>query len=374
MRRVWIFALLMSVVLTIAPSAFSQSKFTDIQNHWARSCIESLAQKNIIRGFPGSQFRPDERVTRSQFAAMIMNAFPDQTPTRDSIQFQDVAANFWARDAIATSYRSGFFSGFEDGTFRPDLEISRVQALTAIASGLKLKPTNAIELTHQVFSDLQDVPNYAKSAIVATTERKITVNFPNAYRLNPNRSANRGEIAAFLCQARSNTKGLISDRYLPKSETQAREIRGAWLTNIDSDVLFDKNKLSNAVSEMAKLNFNTLYPTVWNWGYTLYPSQVMKRDIGLAVDPRPTGLRDRDMLKEIIAEAHQKGMAVIPWFEFGFMAPKESELAKKHRDWWSQKRDGSVDYEPAALDRVQIPVWFNPFKPEVQQFILDLGC
>lgn len=375
MRRAWILGLLI-VVFTIAPSAFSQTKLTDIQNHWARSCIESLTQKSIIRGFPNNQFRPNDPVTRSQFAAMVVNAFPTQisSPTRAPIQFRDVPTNFWAQDAIQKAYRSNFFSGFEDGTFRPNLEIPRVQALTALANGLKLKPTNEIELTNKAFSDLRDIPNYAKSAIAATTERKIAVNFPNAQRLNPNRTATRGEIAAFLCQALPDTKGLISDRYLPNPERQAREIRGVWLTNIDSDVLFEKNKLSSAVSELARLNFNTLYPTVWNWGYTLYPSQVMKQDVGLSIDPRPVaaGLQNRDMLKEIITEAHQKGMAVIPWFEFGFMAPKDSELAQKHRDWWTQKRNGSTDYESAALDRVQIPVWFNPFKPEVQQFVLNL--
>ncbi|HTL90170.1 MAG TPA: family 10 glycosylhydrolase [Leptolyngbya sp.] len=376
MRRAWIFGLLTAVILTIAPSAFSQSNLTDIQTHWARSCIESLTQKSVILGFPNNQFRPNDSVTRAQFAAMVVNAFPDQinSPDRNPLQFRDVSANFWARDAIQKAYRSGFFSGFEDGTFRPDLAIPRVQALTALASGLKLKPTSAIDLTNKVFSDIRDVPNYAKSAIAATTERKISVNFPDARRLNPNLSASRGEIAAFICQARSDTKGLISDRFLPNPEAQAREIRGVWLTNIDSDVLFDQTKLSNAIAELARLNFNTLYPTVWNWGYTLYPSAVMKKDIGLAIDPRPiaAGLRDRDMLKQTITEAHAKGIVVIPWFEFGFMAPKASELAQKHRDWWTQRRDGSVDYDASSLDGVQIPVWFNPLHPEVQQFILNL--
>lgn len=372
MRRAWIIGLTIAV-LTIANTAFSQSKFTDTQSHWARSCIETLSQRGVIQGFPNNQFRPNDPVTRAQFAAMIVNAFPERvnSPSRNPIQFRDVASNFWARDAIQKAYRSEFFSGFEDQTFKPNLEILRVQALTALASGLKLRPTNESKLT---FSDAQEIPNYAKSAIAATTERQITVNYPTVQRLNPNRAAQRGEIAAFICQALPDTKGLVNNQYIPKPETQAREIRGVWLTNIDSDVLFEKNRLSNAVSELARLNFNTLYPTVLNWGYTLYPSNVMKQDIGLAIDPRPVaaGLRDRDMLAEMITDAHQNGMAVIPWFEFGFMAPKDSEIAQKHRDWWTQKRDGSVDYEPAALDGVQIPVWFNPLKPEVQQYILNL--
>lgn len=58
------------------------------------------------------------------------------------------------------------------------------------------------------------------------------------------------------------------------------ELRGVWLTNIDSDVLFQRDRLSTALQRLHELNFNTVYPTVWNWGYTLYPSRVAKREIG----------------------------------------------------------------------------------------------
>lgn len=54
------------------------------------------------------------------------------------------------------------------------------------------------------------------------------------------------------------------------------ELRGVWLTNIDSDVLFQRDHLSTALQRLHELNFNTVYPTVWNWGYTLYPSRVAK--------------------------------------------------------------------------------------------------
>ena len=68
---------------------------------------------------------------------------------------------------------------------------------------------------------------------------------------------------------------LLTNLVIPAvSGTKPEEIRGVWLTNIDSDVLFEQSKLKNGIEKLAKLNFNTLYPTVWNWGYTLYPSQV----------------------------------------------------------------------------------------------------
>ena len=82
-----------------------------------------------------------------------------------------------------------------------------------------------------------------------------------------------------------------------------REVRGVWLTNIDSDVLFSTEKTSNAIATLAELNFNTLYPTVWNWGYTLYPSAVAQQVIGIKLDPTE-GLQGRDVLQEIIDQGH----------------------------------------------------------------------
>ena len=163
---------------------------------------------------------------------------------------------------------------------------------------------------------------------------------------------------------------LFSPRLLAQTQPitpRKTELRGVWLTNIDSDVIFSRQNISNAVNRLDRLNFNTIYPTVWQGGYTLYPSAVAKRVFGKPIDPAP-GLQNRDILKEIIAASHQKGIAVIPWFEFGFMAPADSELARLHPEWLARRRDGSTIWKEGTHDRV----WLNPFHPEVQQFILDL--
>ena len=147
-----------------------------------------------------------------------------------------------------------------------------------------------------------------------------------------------------------------------------QEIRGVWLTNIDSDVLFKAESTENAIADLAKLKFNTLYPTVWNWGHTLYPSKIAELHTGKLVDPTE-GLQNRDLLQEIVKQGHQQKMTVIPWFEFGFMAPADSNLAKKHPDWLTQKPDGeTVWLEGKTHERV----WLNPLNPAVQQFITDL--
>jgi uncharacterized lipoprotein YddW (UPF0748 family) len=145
------------------------------------------------------------------------------------------------------------------------------------------------------------------------------------------------------------------------------ELRGVWLTNIDSNVLFEKQRLNNALQNLKDLNFNIVYPTVWNWGWTLYPSKVAKRVIGRELDPEP-GLQGRDMLKEVVEEGHEKGLTVIPWFEFGFMAPADSQLAKRRPQWLTSRRDGTKIWKEGTHDRV----WLNPFRPDVQQFVEDL--
>ena len=155
------------------------------------------------------------------------------------------------------------------------------------------------------------------------------------------------------------------------------ELRGVWLTNIDSDVLFSRNNTVSALESLKQLNFNTVYPTVWNWGYTLYPSKIAQGVMGsLARIATPLeepfepalGLGGRDVLQEIVDLGHQQGMRVIPWFEFGFMAPSDSELAKQHPDWLTQNAEGVK----TKLEGIHERVWLNPFMPEVQQFIQDL--
>jgi uncharacterized lipoprotein YddW (UPF0748 family) len=151
------------------------------------------------------------------------------------------------------------------------------------------------------------------------------------------------------------------------ARSPASELRGVWLTNIDSDVLFERNRLKNSLQKLDELNFNTVYPAVWNWGYTLYPSKVAAKVIGRSLDPTP-GLQKRDMLKEIVDEGHKQGLTVIPWFEFGFMAPADSLLAKNRPQWLTSRSNGSKIVKEGIHDRV----WLNPFHPDVQKFIQDL--
>ncbi|OYD89526.1 hypothetical protein CDG77_18725 [Nostoc sp. 'Peltigera membranacea cyanobiont' 213] len=145
-----------------------------------------------------------------------------------------------------------------------------------------------------------------------------------------------------------------------------QEIRGVWMTTNDFDTLKDREKVQDAVSQLRRLNFNTIYPVVWNSGYVMYPSAIAQR---AGIQPFIyKGSDGHDILADLINQAHRKGLLVIPWFEFGFMAPPTSELALNYPDWFTQKRDGSQTSNSAAGE----VMWLNPFLPRVQQFITNL--
>jgi len=405
--------------------AIAQTQFTDTEDHWARACISELKNRRIINGYPDGSFRPNAPVTRAEFASLLMTAFSNRESVREPIQFIDIPTDFWAENAIREAYKRAFLSGYSGRIFNPNQKIPKVQVLVAITAGLNY---SANQLTPDqldlALNDAQGIPEYARSAIAAAIERQLLVNYPNVREFNPNQPATRAEVAAFFCQSLMGVYSPIPIQYIaranglsseitgadkplatgnpqtpvannppnagsnqtetpvgnnpPTSQNQPPtrspsqaitngEIRGVWLTNIDSEVLFASENVAAAIARLADLNFNTVYPTVWNWGYTLYPSQVADNVVGSKIDPDP-GLRDRDVLAEIIRHSRAKNLRVIPWFEFGFMAPADSELARRRPNWITKRSDGTQVKMEGAHPRV----WLNPFHPEVQQFLIDL--
>jgi len=146
---------------------------------------------------------------------------------------------------------------------------------------------------------------------------------------------------------------------------QVTELRGVWLTNVDSQVLDSRANIAEAMQFLTDHHFNVVYPVVWNGGKTLYPSQIMKTEFGIAIDENYQG---RDPLKELIAEAHKRGLTVIPWFEYGFAASHvtfENLIAQQHPEWMSKDNQGNL----LTKNGFQ---WMNPFRPEVRQFMRSL--
>ncbi|MBE9067507.1 S-layer homology domain-containing protein [Leptolyngbya cf. ectocarpi LEGE 11479] len=207
-------------LVTPAPViAQTQTQFSDVSsNYWASQFITSLAERNIIAGFPDGTFRPNEPVTRAQYAAIVRQAF-SQTTIRSSTTFVDVPANFWATSAIDTAYRMGFLSGYPDNTFQPNQNIPRAQVLVSLANGLNYQASTVASA--DVYSDSRAIPSYATASIAAATEQQLVVNYPNVQVLRPNQTATRADVAAFIYQALAsqNQVATIQSPYIVQTRT-----------------------------------------------------------------------------------------------------------------------------------------------------------
>jgi S-layer homology domain len=192
-----------------APAA--RTLFKDVPaDYWAHEYIEGLARFNVISGFPDGTFKPNEPVTRAQFAAILENAFlseqPFEVPYRRAsltqppeANFTDVPNNHWASRYIFTARLAGFLSGYPGNQFKPNEPISRVQALVSIANGLGYRGGAIAGIF--TYKDAAAIPEYARPGLAAARAAGIVVNYPALDQLMPNRPATRAEVAAFVYQA-----------------------------------------------------------------------------------------------------------------------------------------------------------------------------
>jgi len=172
-------------------------------------------------------------MTRAQFAAAVARAFklPSKRPAST---FTDVPPSFWGAEAIGHADRMGFTSGFPDNTFRPNLNISRVQAIVSLISGLGLTGDSSSNLL-TIYNDRAQVPSYATDKVAIATMRRIVVNHPNVKQLEPMREITRAEVAALIYQslvATGQASAIDSPFIVNPSPATASftDLQGHWAT------------------------------------------------------------------------------------------------------------------------------------------------
>jgi hypothetical protein len=121
-------------------TASAPSRFSDTQNYWAQPFIQSLADQNIVAGYPDGTFRPEQPMARAEFSAIVRSAFnqPVEREISSGGIYKDVPENYWAVPAIEEAYEMGFVQGYPDGSFRPDQPVTKASALSSLARNLSL--------------------------------------------------------------------------------------------------------------------------------------------------------------------------------------------------------------------------------------------
>jgi hypothetical protein len=238
-RRLLLGALSLSMATMTTPVTAQRSPTTlqDVNGHWAQMCIQHLYRRKILTGYPDQTFRPNQPVTRTEFAAMIDRAFselPDRTAQRE---YGDLDETYWGLIPIARATQTGFLEGYPDGTFAPTKNIPRYEVLLALVSGLNYSPQgNPQSIIRQYYEDANLLPSFAYRAIAAATEQQLVVNYPNVRQLQPQQWASRAEVSSFLCRALKTT-GTVPIQYIVGGDrpipVQKPSPRPATLPNLE---------------------------------------------------------------------------------------------------------------------------------------------
>ena len=170
------------------------TKFADIENHWARSYIETMNERKIINGYDDGNFRPDSQITRAEMTVMLSRIL--QLSGSQSDIFKDVSKEAWYAQSVNAAAASGIVEG-NDGMFYPDADITRQDTAVMIKRILDRKGVSTAVKTAS-YSDYDVVSSYAKEAIDVLSHLGILNG--NDGKINPLSNITRAEAAAMLCR------------------------------------------------------------------------------------------------------------------------------------------------------------------------------
>lgn len=188
-------SLLLSASLALPAAA---ALYTDISGHWAQQSIENLSQQGIITGYPTGEFKPEGRITRAEFAAMLVKAKGwNNQPVSGISRFVDVPATFWGYRPIEIVSSKGLVSGYPGGYYRPTQNITRAEAMSILvnSAGVPLPTQAEADQILRGFSDQMQIPQWARRNVAAAVQSGIFVNFPSTALIEPNQPATRAEVA-----------------------------------------------------------------------------------------------------------------------------------------------------------------------------------
>lgn len=140
----------------------NETAFADAQGKWYENIVSEMASRKIINGKNEISFDGEASITRAEFAAILVRGLG--LPTDGTCRFTDVKAGDWYFGAVGTAVEYGFVKGYADGSFAPNANITRQEAMVMIQRAAKVAEFTGTTGSLASFSDSQKVSTWAKSA------------------------------------------------------------------------------------------------------------------------------------------------------------------------------------------------------------------
>jgi len=198
MKKILILAVVAVMVVTLAyvPKVGAVT-LSDISGHPFEKEITKLVEAGVIAGFPDGTFKPDESVTRAQFAKMVALAFGLSTTGYTTSTFNDVPADHWALSVIEAVAAKGWVKGYPDGGFHPEANITREEMATLMIRVLgREEDAQKYQEAFVQANDCAAVSDWAWGAVTIAYHANVQIMTYHAGRtIDPQTAATRAETA-----------------------------------------------------------------------------------------------------------------------------------------------------------------------------------
>lgn len=210
-KRLW--ALVLSVMLLCLSVPVQAAGAADYSDHWAKEEIRTALQAGWVSGYPDGSFRPEETITRAEFARMLLAAFR-LTPDSETVQFmaahsqpqrplEDMQGHWltdqgWLKAALVSGLVVS--DDYNEHCFRPEKPVSRreIALMTVRALGL-VYPAQTQDQPLET-ADREDIPEWVRGYIRLAMEAGILTGYPDG-TFRHGGTATRGEAAAMVARA-----------------------------------------------------------------------------------------------------------------------------------------------------------------------------
>jgi len=187
--------------------------FIDLSNsHWAYVSVSDLYNRGIIAGFSDNSFRPNDQVTRSQFATMLAKTLSLETKSK-SETFKDVPKNRWDFQSVeaAKSYLTGYKKSNGDMFFYGERSAVREDMAVALVKALELQVVSNDKKLKEVFDDYDKISENLRDFVYTAYEEGIMIGSNGQF--NPQGSLTRAEAAALLEKVIEKTEKIVIGDY-----------------------------------------------------------------------------------------------------------------------------------------------------------------
>lgn len=193
MKNIKKLPLVFCLILTVAISPKNSKALSDINSHWANNYITALSNRNVLHGYEDGTFKPDNNMTRAEFYATI-NKLMGNTKNY-KVTFEDVSKGAWYYDDVAKGIKAGFITP-TTGRLNPNQNITRKEVVEIIGIIYNL-PENESALN---FSDSRGLSKTQRGYAGTLVRDGVISGMPDG-TFRPDNDITRAEVSKIIMQA-----------------------------------------------------------------------------------------------------------------------------------------------------------------------------